>query len=114
MSSWRTGLTTDACAGAATKAAVMALRRDASPEQLDIPAPDGTRVTLPTTFVGGDASSVSVAVRNDVRDDPDVTDGCMVTASVEWSDGGDVTFVADDGVGVVTKLIRLGTLYETN
>jgi cobalt-precorrin-5B (C1)-methyltransferase len=42
-------------------------------------------------------------VRKDAGDDPDVTDGCLVTATVEWSENGEVTYRAGEGVGVVTK-----------
>jgi cobalt-precorrin-5B (C1)-methyltransferase len=103
MNSWRTGFTTGTCAAAAAKAAVVVLCGGGPLEHVDIPLPDGTRVTLATAFVRGDSSSAQAAVRKDAGDDPDVTDGCMVTASAEWSDNGDVSFFAGEGVGTVTK-----------
>jgi len=103
MSSWRTGFTTGTCAAAAAKAAAVVLCGGAPPEHVDVPLPDGTRVTLPTGSVKGDSSFAEAAVRKDAGDDPDVTDGCMVTVSVEWSDDGDVTYRAGEGVGTVTK-----------
>jgi cobalt-precorrin-5B (C1)-methyltransferase len=153
MSSWRTGFTTGTCAAAAAKAAAVLLCGGVPPGHVDVSLPDGSTVTLPTAFVRGDTSSAQAAVRKDAGDDPDVTDGCMVTASVEWSDtklpsygyrasgrsgrfsetqlgcavrsrgeasrpadttsrcpmnatwydNGDVTFIAGEGVGMVTK-----------
>ncbi len=81
----------------------MVLSGGAAPERVEVRLPDGSTVTLPIAHVGGDTSSAQAAVRKDAGDDPDVTDGCLVTASVEWSDNGDVTFVAGEGVGTVTK-----------
>jgi cobalt-precorrin-5B (C1)-methyltransferase len=42
-------------------------------------------------------------VRKDAGDDPDVTDGVLVTATVEFSGDDGVSFRAGEGVGTVTK-----------
>ena len=47
--------------------------------------------------------AATAAVRKDAGDDPDVTDGLEVVATVSWNDGSEVTFSAGEGVGTVTK-----------
>ncbi|HMK34474.1 MAG TPA: cobalt-precorrin-5B (C(1))-methyltransferase CbiD [Desulfomonilaceae bacterium] len=103
MNSWRSGYTTGTCAAAAAKAAAIVLCGGDPPLQVDVPLPNGTHVTLSPVFVRGDTASACAAVRKDAGDDPDVTDGCMVTASVEWSHESEIAFSAGEGVGTVTK-----------
>ncbi len=103
MSSDRTGFTTGTCAAAATKAATMVLCGMARPDEVNVTLPDGVIVTLPLVIVEGNASSASASVRKDAGDDPDVTDGCLVSACVGWTDGNDITLLAGEGVGTVTK-----------
>lgn len=103
MSSNRTGFTTGTCAAAAAKAATMVLCDMARPEEVDVRLPDGSIVTLPLEMVEYNTSSASASVRKDAGDDPDVTDGCLVSASVRWNDGNEITLLAGEGVGTVTK-----------
>jgi cobalt-precorrin-5B (C1)-methyltransferase len=42
-------------------------------------------------------------VVKDAGDDPDITHGAAVVASVEWMEGEEIVFAAGDGVGAVTK-----------
>jgi len=103
MSSGRTGFTTGTCAAAATKAATMGLCGMARPEKVDVTLPNGSIITLPLAMVEGPTSSASASVRKDAGDDPDVTDGCLVSASVKWTDDNKIIFFAGEGVGTVTK-----------
>jgi cobalt-precorrin-5B (C1)-methyltransferase len=48
-------------------------------------------------------TTATAAVRKDAGDDPDVTDGLEIVATVSWNDGSEVTFSAGEGVGTVTK-----------
>lgn len=70
---------------------------------VEVGLPDGTRVELPLESVTGNADRAEAAVKKDAGDDPDVTDGCLVTALVQWAGAGDVTIEAGEGVGTVTK-----------
>ncbi len=54
-------------------------------------------------YACGDATCAEAAVKKDAGDDPDVTDGSLISASVTWGHGEDVTFIAGEGVGTVTK-----------
>jgi cobalt-precorrin-5B (C1)-methyltransferase len=103
MSSDRTGFTTGTCAAVAAKAAAMVLCGCAIPSEVEVGLPDGARVRLPAAWAKGDRTTAEAAVRKDAGDDPDVTDGCTVIASVVWADGVDLTIEAGPGVGTVTK-----------
>jgi cobalt-precorrin-5B (C1)-methyltransferase len=103
MSSGRTGFTTGTCAAVAAKTAAMVLCGCTIPPEVEVGLPDGTRVRLPAAWTKGDGTSAEAAVRKDAGDDPDVTDGCTVIASVEWANGGNLTIEAGPGVGTVTK-----------
>ena len=103
MSPGRTGFTTGACAAAAAKAATMILCGMAPSLQVQIGLPDGVRVVLPVERAEGDTNAACAAVRKDAGDDPDVTDGCLVVASVKWRNDGTLALAAGEGVGMVTR-----------
>jgi cobalt-precorrin-5B (C1)-methyltransferase len=100
----RLGYTTGACAAAAGKAALACLlegREDMA--GVDIPFPNGDRHVLPLAFLRATDGGAEAGVVKDAGDDPDVTDGAVVSARVAWADGDDIEFAAGSGVGVVTK-----------
>ncbi len=103
MSPGRTGFTTGTCAAAAAKAATMILCGMAPSPQVEIGLPDGARVVLPVERTEGDTNAACAEVRKDAGDDPDVTDGCLVIASVKWRNNGTLALVAGEGVGMVTR-----------
>jgi cobalt-precorrin-5B (C1)-methyltransferase len=103
MSSDRTGFTTGTCAAVATKAATMVLCGMEIPEEVNVTLPNGSIVTLPLAMVGGNTTSAWASVKKDAGDDPDVTDGCLVSSCVGWIDGNEITLLAGEGVGTVTK-----------
>ncbi len=102
MSVLRSGLTTGACAAAAAKAAAMVLLGLAAPKAVEIRLPEGKTVKVPVSSAFRKAGGALASVIKDAGDDPDITDGVTVTAHVEWADGG-VSFLAGEGVGIVTK-----------
>ena len=103
MNGQRTGYTTGTCAAAAAKAAAIVLCGGRAGRVVEVGLPDGTRVELPLESLTGDVNRAEAAVKKDAGDDPDVTDGSLVTALVEWAETGDVTIEAGEGVGTVTK-----------
>ena len=103
MTPGRTGFTTGTCAAAAAKAATMILCGMAPSLQMEIGLPDGARVVLPVERAEGDTNAACAAVRKDAGDDPDVTDGCLVIASVKWQNKGTLALAAGEGVGMVTR-----------
>ncbi|RMF89670.1 MAG: cobalamin biosynthesis protein CbiD [Planctomycetota bacterium] len=100
----RGGFTTGTCAAAAAKAAAIVLcgERD-DVREVEVALLDGTRETLPVESVGRVGEQGVAVVRKDAGDDPDVTHGSPVRASVQFTAHGDVAFRAGPGVGIVTK-----------
>lgn len=103
MSQLRSGLTTGTCAAAAAKAAVTLLLEEASLRDVEIALPEGDRVVVPLVYVRGDRNRAEAAVCKDAGDDPDITNGLHVVASVTLIEEDDVMIAAGDGVGTVTK-----------
>jgi cobalt-precorrin-5B (C1)-methyltransferase len=101
----RTGWTTGTCASAAAKAAVTALQgRDPHLPTVEVALPSGQRVSFATERValpGGDTAEAVVV--KDAGDDPDVTDGAHLTATVCWRDRPGLDLDGGEGVGTVTK-----------
>lgn len=103
MSALRTGYTTGSCAAAAAKAAVRLLAGSKAAESQEITLPGGARSELPLVYSRLNEGGAEAAVRKDAGDDPDVTNGALILASVVWSGGDDVEIGAGEGVGTVTK-----------
>lgn len=100
----RRGWTTGACATAAAKAAYEGLLTGAFPDPVEIQLPGGQRIgfALAETALRPDAGVAGVV--KDAGDDPDVTHGALVCATVRLgAPGSGVTFRAGPGVGVVTR-----------
>jgi cobalt-precorrin-5B (C1)-methyltransferase len=103
MRKLRSGFTTGTCAAAAAKAAAMFLFDGHSLKDVEITIPAGDRVVIPILYVRGNHGSAEAAVRKDAGDDPDVTNGVTVIASVARIAGNEVVIAAGEGVGTVTK-----------
>lgn len=86
----RSGFTTGACATAAAKAALMALLGQEVLQAVEICFPDGERLKLPVNGVKSDGNSATATVVKDAGDDPDVTNGISVVATVAYADKKDV------------------------
>tara|TARA_A100001037_G_scaffold306703_1_gene354299 strand:+ start:4939 stop:6081 length:1143 start_codon:yes stop_codon:yes gene_type:complete len=104
----RTGFTTGSCASAAAKAAVLALLSGNSVDEIDILLPVGRRQFFNINrceFVS--TNEVLCSVIKDAGDDPDVTHGAEIcaTVSVQPNALSDIEIVLEkgDGVGLVTK-----------
>jgi cobalt-precorrin-5B (C1)-methyltransferase len=102
--SLRHGWTTGACATAATTAAYTALLTGRFPDPVPVLLPRGQRPSFALARERLGEGSASAAVVKDAGDDPDVTHGALVGATVRIGQpGGGVVFVAGPGVGTVTK-----------
>ncbi|GAA2114394.1 cobalt-precorrin-5B (C(1))-methyltransferase [Actinomadura alba] len=101
----RTGWTTGSCASAAAKAATLLLRGDELPGYVEIALPSGNRVTFAVEGPDTDEerTRASAVVVKDAGDDPDVTHGAHITATVSWRPGAGIELDGGEGVGVVTK-----------
>jgi cobalt-precorrin-5B (C1)-methyltransferase len=102
----RRGWTTGACATAASKAAYAALLTGRFPDPVEIALPGGQRPAFPLAYEGISAGrdSATAGVVKDAGDDPDVTHGALVVATVRRAPpGSGVLFRAGEGVGTVTR-----------
>ncbi len=115
----RSGYSTGACAAAAAKAAAMLVLRNADckmPNEairsVEIPFPNGNRVTFMIHDSGyrAEEKTAFASVIKDAGDDPDITNGAEVVATVQSSEFGvqraeypEITIRGGKGVGTVTK-----------
>lgn len=99
----RRGWTTGACATAATSAAYQALLTGEFPDPVTITLPGGQQPAFALACERLEEGSATAGVVKDAGDDPDVTHGALVLATVRPGEvGSGVTFRAGEGVGVVT------------
>jgi len=79
----RSGFTTGACAAAAAKAAALILMQNSPTGQVEIPFPDGSRKSFALHASTGPEKGVAASsIIKDAGDDPDVTNGTEICASV--------------------------------
>ena len=100
----RTGWTTGTCASAAAKAAVIGLVTGETPARTDVALPDSRRVAFDVATPDPGNPALAAVVK-DAGDDPDVTDGAVITVTAAWAgplDQGAVTIRSGPGVGTIT------------
>lgn len=106
----RSGYTTGACATAAAKAALIALLTGEEQLISSFTLPDGERVTIPVARTKIEQHAATCTVIKDAGDDPDVTNGSSIVATVEVSTEKkedetlppQILFCGGEGVGIVT------------
>jgi cobalt-precorrin-5B (C1)-methyltransferase len=100
----RRGWTTGTCATAAAKAAFGALVTGEFVDPISVTLPRGERPAFALAVAGKRDDSATAGVIKDAGDDPDVTHGALVLATVRrGAPGAGVTFSAGEGVGLVTR-----------
>jgi cobalt-precorrin-5B (C1)-methyltransferase len=104
----RHGYTTGACAAAAAKGASQMLRDQQRVDEVELILPAGEAVCFPIHGQEFDATAASCYVTKDAGDDPDVTNGAEVHATVRFEEGrparGEHLFIeGGTGIGRVTK-----------
>ncbi len=100
----RRGWTTGACATAAARAAYEALLTGRFPDSVTVKLPGGGEPSFGLAEAEVGEGYAHAAVRKDAGDDPDVTHGALVVASVTpGAPGMGVSFRAGAGVGTVTR-----------
>lgn len=95
----RSGLTTGTYATAVAVAAARRLLSGETPSVVDVVLPDGESIGVPVAYADGYAYAMK-----DSGDDPDVTDGLEIRASVETMPDGEppIAIVGGEGVGRIT------------
>lgn len=99
----REGYTTGACATAAAVGAATGLLTDTVPERVTIHLPAGRDATFDIASYARVSHGLRCSVIKDAGDDPDVTHGAEIRASVWRSTTPGIALVGGVGVGVVTR-----------
>ncbi len=100
----RRGWTTGACATAATRAAFTALLGGGFPDPVTITLPGGQRPAFALAREVLESESASAGIIKDAGDDPDVTHGALVLATLRRGPAASgIVFRAGPGVGTVTR-----------
>ena len=98
------GWTTGSCAAAAARAAYELLITGNCPAMVEIALPGGRRVSFAVAMHEADGAGATAGVIKDAGDDPDVTHGALVKATLQrGAENSGVTFRAGPGVGTVTR-----------
>ena len=100
----RFGWTTGTCATAALNAAYTTMVTGTCPKRVTIVTPIGKQANLEVSMVELGTGWVKAGIIKDAGDDPDVTHGALICATVRPSTHATgVRFLRGDGVGIVTK-----------
>lgn len=99
----RTGFTTGACATAAAKAATLALITQRAVDSVTIHLPAGIDATFTMAACEVGPTSCRCSVVKDAGDDPDVTHGAEICATVRWTGEPGIHLRGGKGVGTVTR-----------
>jgi cobalt-precorrin-5B (C1)-methyltransferase len=100
----RRGWTTGACAAAAAKAAYAALMTGEFPDPVEVTLPRGERPAFALATTRHDEGSATAGIVKDAGDDPDVTHGALILATVRRAaPGTGIVFRAGEGVGTATR-----------
>jgi cobalt-precorrin-5B (C1)-methyltransferase len=100
----RLGFSTGAAATAAALGAVVFLSEGRAPDRVAIKLPKGESLTINLAEASRDPSGlVRAEVVKDAGDDPDVTNGARVCASLKYSSTPGLVIAGGSGVGRVTK-----------
>ena len=101
----RYGFTTGTTATAAAIGAAYMYLNDKR-DMVDVELPAGITLTIPLEFVEKEKNSFTCGVKKNAGDDPDVTDGILISTKLEFikkENGLEFYFFAGEGVGVFTK-----------
>lgn len=100
----RRGWTTGSCATAAAKAAWLMLLGQTPPASVRITLPGGQQPDFALCRTGWEQGGAFAEVVKDAGDDPDITHGAVIRATVRrLPSGSGVQFRAGPGVGMVTR-----------
>jgi cobalt-precorrin-5B (C1)-methyltransferase len=100
----RRGWTTGTCAAAASRAAYQALLTGTFPDPVEVALPGGARPAFALAMSERGDGFARAGIVKDAGDDPDVTHGALIVATVRLAPPGTgVVFRAGEGVGTVTR-----------
>lgn len=100
---FKNGYTTGTCAAAATQAALYKLLFNKEYAEVEVDLPAGGLITIPVKKIYLRGNQATAEVTKDAGDDPDVTDGLSILATVKILDQPDIIIEGGLGVGRVKK-----------
>ena len=103
IKSLRSGYTTGACATAAAQAATIALLNQKPVDQVKVELPNGEKVNFEISRCSFNSQQSSCSVIKDAGDDPDVTNGAEICATVSRKAEPGIEICGGKGVGLLTK-----------
>jgi cobalt-precorrin-5B (C1)-methyltransferase len=103
MKTLKSGVTTGTCAAAAAKAATVVLLSSASPQFVEIMVKNGDTIELEVIDSTKNNGAAICSVIKDAGDDPDVTHGVKIFATVTKTDKSVIEIDGGEGIGRVTK-----------
>lgn len=99
----RCGYTTGSCAALAAAGATTLLLRGSVPDSMSLLTPGGIPITADVLAPEWTPDYARCAIQKDSGDDPDVTNGMLVVATVYRIAGDDILIDGGQGVGRVTR-----------
>lgn len=99
----RSGYTTGTCAAAAGQAALQMLLSGEQATRIIIDLPGGGNIAVPVKNVQGKYGQAIAEIVKDAGDDPDITHGISIVATVELIPQDQIIIQGGSGVGMVTK-----------
>ena len=99
----RLGYTTGSCAAAAAKAAAYMLLTGRRMERVELTTPKGIPLALEVKEIQMGEAAVSCAIEKDGGDDPDITTGTLIFATVQRQKNPGIEIDGGYGIGRVTK-----------
>ena len=99
----RCGYTTGTCAAAASKAAAAMLFQKEIVDSVSITTPNQTILNIDVLNPQFSDKKASCSIQKDSGDDPDITNGILISSEVSLIDSMDIVIEGGKGVGKVTK-----------
>lgn len=99
----RCGYTTGSCAAAAAKAAALMVHTGKIPAEVTLETPAGIKLSLKVGQPQYSGNEASCCITKDAGDDPDVTNGIKIFATVRKRDDGQVVIDGGEGIGRITR-----------
>ncbi len=100
----RCGYTTGTCAAAAAKAATLMLFKKELMSSVSLTTPNNTSLTIDVLNPYFDNNKAGCSIEKDSGDDPDITNGILISAQVILiDDSSDIIIEGGKGIGKVTK-----------
>ena len=98
----KTGHTTGACAAACSKAAALSALGRKTIRRVELTLPGGKKAAFKINSCEFSENEATATTVKDAGDDPDVTHGALIGATVSLNDTGEIRFLRGKGVGTVT------------